>query len=476
MALCLAPFFLFPLLIPCLGLAFRYWCQAENAKKATMGLFSFCFGYFVAALHWIGFSILTDIENFWWFFPIPVLLLPAFLAALQALLALPLWHYVQNKPKLKPIAFALCWLGAEWLRGWLFTGLPWAYLAHSFAGSAVTLQLASLAGTGLLTAFALLFALIPWYRDGNFSLKGLGISVALALSMLLFGVLRLANAPSMTQMLKNPESIDIALIQPNNSQGLRVDDEQRAKGVLQNIALSQEAITAAAQEKIRLSALLWPEAAIPYDLQSSPELRLRLAEDLLNKTPHSPPYLITGGVRVEFKTPNNPQWQNASVYNSMLILNRKAEVMDYYDKKRLVPFGEYIPFRALLKNFSSIAGGLTDSQKGQKSALINALPIANFIAQICYEGVFPVVPEKERAQWILNLTNDGWFGLSAGPYQHLAIQRLRAVEAGLPLVRVSNPGISAVFDQFGRQYQKLSLNERGFVLARVPMRFYPVRL
>ena len=180
--------------------------------------------------------------------------------------------------------------------------------------------------------------------------------------------------------------------------------------------------------------------------------------------------MITGGVRAPETTP--PGVAITRAYNSVYVIDHAGSILSIYDKVHLVPFGEYLPFQNLLERIglmqlTKIQGGFIP---GDRRRALSVPRAPNFLPLICYEIIFPgeAVPRGERPGWLLNLTNDGWFGLSAGPYQHFQQARMRAIEEGLPLVRAANTGISAVIDPLGRVVASLPLATEGVLDSALP--------
>ncbi len=214
--------------------------------------------------------------------------------------------------------------------------------------------------------------------------------------------------------------------------------------------------------------IIWPETATPFILDGN-NSALRVIAQII------PPNgaLLTGSPRRSEKNKNT-----AELWNSLHIVGSNAKIIATYDKSHLVPFGEYVPLRRYLNNFAplmKLTGGRIDFSSGSGPRTIS-LPGAPPVSPlICYEVIFSgaVVSEGKNGmvqpEWLLNITNDAWFGVSSGPYQHLAAAQLRAVEEGLPLIRVANTGISAVIDGFGRIHEASSLNERTYIDSRLPM-------
>lgn len=489
MALTMAPFFFFWLLPVCMGPAFIAWQRAETRWQAFMRLWWFSFGFFVFGLYWIGIAVTSDWQTFWWFLPVPVILLPAFLAALQAggglLATLGPWR---RHAMAGPLVFAAAWLFVEWVKLWLFTGFPWNLLGYSFAFTPWLMQPASLGGIWLLSGLALLFALGPWmgrgptwYGSGEkarasdasqapyrrlFSSvhPGLVVGGAALVFNLTFSAAVLLSAPSLESLLEGQNRV--ALIQPNLPQGVLQTEEQQRRVIERQLLLSRAAIATAQRlndsgDQARLAAILWPEAAVPDVLHRRPALQGYLTRDFPKGT-----HLIAGSLRIESDPQGEPLY-----YNSLDVLDHMGLEQAFYNKRHLVPFGEYVPFKSLLDRLPTITGGFINTSNGLSKNPIKVSGLAAILPSICYEGIVPNFHRAGLQQGgavILNLTNDGWFGLSTGPYQHFAIQRLRTIEAGRPLIRVSNPGISGIFDDFGRQVVAIDLGLQSYEVSRVP--------
>jgi apolipoprotein N-acyltransferase len=205
--------------------------------------------------------------------------------------------------------------------------------------------------------------------------------------------------------------------------------------------------------------VIWAEAAAPFFLGETPEALALLAE----ATPKDG-LTIVGTLR------RSPPGEPHQVWNSLLAVNGSGRVAATYDKAHLVPFGEYVPFRNVI-GLSSVAAGTADFSRGPGIGTLSLPGLPPVSALICYEVIFPaeVADRDRRPDWLLNLTNDGWYGHSPGPYQHLAAARLRAVEEGLPLVRVANTGISAIADAYGRVTDQLPLGAQGLIDGPLPV-------
>jgi apolipoprotein N-acyltransferase len=217
------------------------------------------------------------------------------------------------------------------------------------------------------------------------------------------------------------------------------------------------------------SILIWPESAFPFFLTREAEAMAQIA-DLLPKGT----VLITGSVRA----PDLPPGAKITrAYNSIYVIDHDGSVLSIYDKLHLVPFGEYLPFQDWMEKLgfvqlTKVQGGFIAGTRRRPMEIPNAPRV---LPLICYEAIFPedVAAREDRAGWMVNLTNDGWFGISTGPYQHLQQARLRAIEQGLPMVRAANTGISAVIDPVGRVVARLGLGVEGVLDSSLPAAIAP---
>ncbi|HXZ16767.1 MAG TPA: apolipoprotein N-acyltransferase [Roseiarcus sp.] len=402
-------------------------------------------GYFLVGLWWVGAACLVDGDKFLWALPLAVLALPAGLALFTSLgfaLAWALWSPGTWR------VFALSFgLGAsEWARGVALTGFPWNDLGMTLGSNLTLAQIASIVGVHGLAfiAVALFAAPATLWRVGEDRLAPAltALAVLALVGIAAFGAFRLAAPPSATVA-----NVRLRLMQPNVSQGASFAPENRDAILRRYLELSDRDGGLDA-ETGKITHLIWPESAFPFILSRDPEALGDIASLLGGSA-----ILITGAARIEA-----PSGRDAKYYNSIEIVDRDGILRERYDKQRLVPFGEYLPFEALLQKtgvtqFVQTPGGFT-AGTGRRALHAPGLPTATPL--ICYEAIFPVevgdaLSRAERPGWLLNLTDDAWFGTTPGPYQHYAEARLRAVELGLPLVRVANSGVSAVVDGFGRE-------------------------
>jgi apolipoprotein N-acyltransferase len=310
---------------------------------------------------------------------------------------------------------------------------------HVWIGSPVD-QLAALGGPSLLSLLTLLVAALPvlWRWKG-----ALG-SVAILSLAFGFGLWRLE------QPLPAPGTLTLRLVQPNAEQSAKWDAARAREFLDRLLTLTAEGTPA--------DLTIWPETAVPYMLEYAPEVAGMVSDASDGKA------VAVGIQRAE----------GDRFFNSLRVLEGEGVETARYDKAHLVPFGEYIPFGDLayrwfgLRAFAAQAGATYSAGPGPQ--VIDLGPFGKVLPLICYEAIFPhdVNAMPERADWMLQVTNDAWFGVRTGPFQHFAQSRLRAVEQGLPLIRVANTGVTAVIDARGRVVEDLPFGTMAALDTRVP--------
>lgn len=424
----------------------------------------FGFGFFLTGLYWIGFALTVDAESFGHFIPVAVLALPAGLAlfsAAAALIARLAWSCGPERI----LILAQCWSVSEWLRGHIFTGFPWNLSGNVWAADYLPLlaiaqgaAILGVYGLGLITV--ILAALPALLADTKASAWRIaipaGCGVALVLAMAAWGNARLQQNPP-----GDVAGVRLRIVQPNIEQAAKWQPKQRAAIFRRLIELS--AAPTLIPGAPPPSHVIWPEAATPFFLLQS-EAALAQMSRLVPPTGA----VISGAPRLG--TPSGAD--DAPVYNSVVVVDGDGHVPAIYDKAHLVPFGEYLPFPEIFAaaGFKKLTVDLGSFASGPGPQTLTAPGLPPFSPLICYEAIFPgqAVDQNHRPGWLLNVTNDAWFGDSGGPYQHLSQARMRAIEQGLPLVRAANTGISALFDAYGRRRASLALNVQGVIDTPLP--------
>ncbi|MBK1696792.1 apolipoprotein N-acyltransferase [Rhodovibrio salinarum] len=460
-ALALPPVYLVPLLVPAVVGLLWLTSGTTRVRAAFWVGWAFGLGHFAAGLYWIGIAFFVDAARYAWMMPFAVLGLAAGLAIykglmLAALRALPLWDRPSGTAQgvARVLALAAVWTLAEWLRGQLLTGFPWNLAATVWGFWPAAQQAAALIGAWGLSLLTVLAAGLPALLGWAGGRRGAWASVAAALGIIVLlgggGILRLQAAPPPGAQVH--DGIRLRLVQPGIPQHLKWRDDLRLAHVRKHIDLSRRAGFDSRTH------VIWPETAVPYFLSRQPELRRLLA-----RAAPEGGALLTGAPRVT-------QQDDRRVYhNSLLALGADGRELAAYDKVHLVPFGEYVPLRQYLP-FPKLTQGSTDFTPGRRKTTLDIPSLPPFSALICYEVIFPqeVTTSGTQPAWLLNITNDAWFGVSSGPYQHLASARLRAIEQGLPLVRAANTGISVIVDPWGRTLRQLGLQKVGILDGPLP--------
>ncbi len=448
------------------------------------------FGYFLAGFWWLGAAFLLEPDKFAWALPLGVLGVPAFLAlfpALGFLLARLLWAPGASR------VFALgAGLGlAEWLRGNVLTGFPWNAFGMALGDHLVPAQLASLVGLHGLTILTVLVCAAPgavarWSREEilaarsgpapappQISFAPLAAALLAFAAIWAFGSIRLAGAE-----VADVPGIKLRIMQPNLPHGAKFRPENGQEILSRYLALSAGEAGAAPLDAAGIAALIWPESAFPFLLGLEKQALVQIGALLPPGT-----VLVTGAARAKL----GPDGTDASLgssdrrpefFNAIQVVEGGV-ITETYDKVHLVPFGEYLPFQSWLaplgiRQFVHVPFGF-DPGKERRLLSVPGLPKAAPL--VCYEAIFPgeVVPPGagERPGLLLNVTNDGWFGATAGPYQHFQQARLRTIEEGLPLVRAAGTGISAIVDAYGRIRGALPLGVAGTLDGPLPQKIDP---
>jgi apolipoprotein N-acyltransferase len=421
------------------------WDGAPTWKAALWRGWAWGLGHFAVGSYWIVEAFFVPPADFKLLGP-PIVLglaivlgfFPGIAAASTRWAALR-WPFLGGRYR-RLVLLAIAWTIAEWLRGHVFTGYPWNPLGHVWSFATPLLQSAALFGVyGLGTlSFVVLAAPAAGWR-------------ASAAALALVGVAGVAGLGVMTSGGQEQGGPLVRIVQPNTPQSEKWQRDVAARLLGHLISMSHR------PGFEHVAAVVWPETAVPFTVEpGSPVLPLLAAA----APPHG--YLLTGAERATARFEDG-------VWNSLLAVDPTGTVVAYYDKVHLVPLGEYIPFHKDLAPLSGLVG--RGSFEEGKSHVTLALPgLPPFAPVICYEVIFPgaITGPGPRPHWILNITNDAWFGVSSGPYQHLASARLRTIEEGLPMIRAANTGISAVIDAYGRVLESLDMNHEGIIDHAIP--------
>jgi apolipoprotein N-acyltransferase len=407
-------------------------------------------GYFGVGLSWIAESFTVDAERF------GVLALPA-VAGLSAVLAFfpalatGLFVLVVRRRTtselLAAVLFAMCWAGAEWLRGHILTGFPWNLPAYALSDYAALRQSAAWIGSYGLTLLVVLAGVLLAQAAAA---RGASRRTAFLFFGLVVGGLWGVGEVRLAQPAPASPDVSLRIVQGNVPQRVKWDSQNREPTLSRYLALSRQ--------RGPVDIVLWPETAYPGFVDENDQVRRRIAAALPEGS-----VLLTGA-------PDRTVSEGRTFYfNTIQAYDSAATALTSYAKHHLVPFGEYVPLPGWLP-LERMTEGLGDFTPGSGPRTLAMAALPTVAPAICYEIIFPghVVSDTARPDWIFNATNDAWFGTSIGPEQHLASARMRAVEEGLPVIRAANTGISAVIDAYGRLQATLDLEETGVIDASLP--------
>lgn len=417
--------------------AFLLFPKTGPARSAAFHMWAFGFGYFAISLRWIVEPFLVDIARHGWMAPFALVLMASGAALFWGLSG---WLTVRlARGHLSPLAVFL--VGAEVLRALILTGFPWALIGHIWMPTGLA-QLAAFGGPHLLSLITVTAVLATVGLVGAQRVLGL---VTLGLLIAVSFVLQPKD-----QIALSDELPLVRMVQPN------VPQEQKWDPAFRNMFYNR--LLRMTAEGDAPDMVVWPETAIPY-LLSQIEGDMSLLSDAARGAP-----LVFGIQRRD---------ADLRAFNSLAVMGAGGELLSVYDKRHLVPFGEYMPGARLLGQIG--ATGLAQNlgvgfTPGEIEGPLAIPGIGGAVPLICYEGIFAeeIHSSGERPRMLLLITNDAWFGKAAGPFQHLAQARLRAIEHGLPMVRVANTGITAMIDAKGRITASLGLDIEGAIDTRLP--------
>lgn len=428
--------------------------SVEHPRGAASVGWGVGFGYFVTGLHWIGHAFLVDPDKFLWLIPLGVAALPAMLA-LFWLLA---FHLASRVSPASPVGLtlglAICLTLTEYARSNILTGFPWALPAYIWVDHP-PMQAAAWIGPFGLTFLTLLITAIPGLVVATGSRRPIALAAVTASLLASAGIWIAGDARVPEQVAYAADAPVVRIVQPNAPQHLKWQPGFREQFYDRALAATAEPPHVGFGPA---DVVIWPEAAVHFVPALNP-IEAKRISDAASGAP-----VLLGAIHGE-ATSSGDRWSNAFV--SIL---PGGEIGPRYDKHHLVPFGEYLPFQAFFDRLGisqfAIRGGFTRGP-GPRTIKLDNLP--SFSPLICYEAIFPNrIVSDERPDWLVQPTNDAWFGGGAGPQQHYAQARIRAIEQGLPMVRAANTGISAIVSPHGLEVVSLNLHNYGSIDGRLP--------
>ncbi|MBR6355534.1 MAG: apolipoprotein N-acyltransferase [Alphaproteobacteria bacterium] len=428
-------------------------CKTEKMRTLAAIGYWFGFGYFAAGFYWIGNALLVDAAKTGWLYPLVLFLNGAFFG-LFGILPLMATKFGKNVLT-KSMLFAAIWcLVVEWLRSFILTGFPWNPISSVLTFNPELMQILAYVGAHGASLILVLLAVLPaaWLiKPNRIRFYGVGfLLLACWAALWIGGGYVIENRPE----IPSGDSLVVRLVQPSIPQTLKWNKDTLDKNLQEYIELSN------AKDNAFVDFTIWGETAYPFDLMFDVRHNRRI-------TPIIPSggYLITGFLR------RVDDGYHYTPYNSFGVVNQKGQLVGWYDKNHLVPFGEYIPFREYLPAWvKPVANVVAQFGRGDKFKTLQIGDMPAFAPLICYEIIFSdevVIKGADRPTWAIVLTNDGWYGNSAGPYQHLAAAQMRAVEEGITVVRSANTGISAVINPYGEIKAQIPLGTRAAIDALV---------
>lgn len=440
------PFFVFPIFFVNLG-----WLYSDTAKGSNnfSRLFAYFTSFFIALLYWLVNPLTFDLKTYAILIPFALLIAPMFLGV-QFATAIWLWNkYFYHNAIIRILGFSCTLCGLAYFCGEIFPNFPWMLPAYICCGHEIFMQPLAIFGVYGLSFIMLLFSalfgeiFISYNKNEKQNTCIYSLIVTLTTTAWLgFGHFRLQKNPTFYT------KFSAYLVQGNISQ------ENKGNRLLVHNNLQQYIWLTLHENDVDF--VIWPEASVPYLYHEDfDELN-----NLLVKNLHNNEIIITGVVRHDLKS--------SLTYNSIIAMNKQKQNFATYDKSKLVPFGEYVPCRKLLE-ISPLAAEIGDFAVGTSPKIFNIKGL-NVLFSNCYEIAFH--QKRENADLLINLTNDGWFGHTTELFQHLAIARVRAVELGIPVIRVTNFGISAVFDPCGRCLAKINVDTSKGIYIKIPEKIH----
>lgn len=442
-----APTFFLPLILG-LGVLSYHVCISDNPKKAAILGFYFGVSHFVISLHWVSFAVLLYAKELWWLLPFSIFGLPCVIAVFIALSCFAAHFFRESK--YYDLYFAISWIFFEWLRSWIFTGFPWNQVGYTLSFSTSLVQGASIFGVLGLSLIVVYIAsgLRHLLSDQTILKKHIIVSIIIFALIMIFGLARLNNLSDVGNT-----NLSIRLVQANIQHQDQLSTNQFIDNLKTHIDLSQ-----GYGSLFHPRLVIWPESSVPTFINN--QNLLHIISSFL--TPEQT--LITGSAHKD----------GEAQYVGMYGINYLGEIIFGYNKIHLVPFGEYLPIKDNLpkiisNKLSKMLEKIIDLNYS-KGSIGQTIKVDNFIIKplICYESIFPHEVKTKDADFILSITNDNWFGHSAGPYQHFYITAMRAIENGVPIIISANNGISAIIDPLGRILKQTQIDTQTYLDGYVP--------
>jgi apolipoprotein N-acyltransferase len=455
-------------LLMLLGMGGLYWLFSKTKSPLdAFGLgFFFAQGYFVTGLWWIGNALLVEGNEFAWVWPLSVIGLPTLLALFTGLY-MAITRMLGDPVKLTSfLGFVVLLTFSEIARGYAFTGFPWNLYGYAWSQHLPMAQ-----GFAIFGAYGMTLLTIFWGAGlGFLALQKNARFMVSFFAVIAISMLSIAGGGAF-RLSKDYDGYDlstwVAVVQPNIEQSMKWDADKIDENFQK--LLFPETSFLGTKERPENILIIWPETAIFPSIYNKPENLDRIRDMMTRFENHFPPepvstYLITGVLRRETKD------DKTTFHNSVVMFNESMSAVDIYDKTHLVPFGEFIPFQDIIP-LTPVAQ-FNGFERGDGVTTIARDTVPPYSPLVCYEIIFPGkvadMSSTPKPRMIVNVTNDGWYGDSAGPHQHFDQSRLRAIEEGLPVLRSANTGVSGIIDPYGRVLQSLPIGDHGVIWSTLP--------
>ncbi len=434
-----------------------YAIGGKSGKQAFALGFICGFVYSLTCLYWIDYAI----YHFGGFSFVLSCLIFALLCVImglyEALFALAA-QKLDSYPFLYVFGLPFVWVTLEWIRAFMISGFPWSNLGYTQTPLIALIQVADITGVyGLSWLVVFGSTVIAGFMKNYCRRSGVTVMAGLILCLLVYGFWRSAQVEGLQH---RQTALNVSVVQGNISQDEKWDRSALDKTIQIYGRLSGEA----AKAKLVPDIIVWPESAMPFFFGLNRKLTAKVDEIVVST---GKPFLL-GSLGA------TSRGGKVHLLNNAYLLNGKADVLGVYGKQHLVPFGEYVPWADIFHFAQNASVGPVSFVPGKNPGplLFKGLPLG---VLICYEDIFPDIARQtvaRGAEILINITNDGWYGDTSGPYQELEISRWRAIECRVPLARAANTGISAIFDAAGRECGSLGLDKRGFLTRPVyPMSY-----
>jgi apolipoprotein N-acyltransferase len=427
--------------------------KKKGSKNKYFFQYGWCFGfgYFLFSLYWVAISLTFD-QSFNFLIPVAIILLPTFLAIFYALIIYLFSVFYSKNVVSSFFIFSVLFGTIEFIRGSIFTGFPWNLISFSFSDSIYFIQILSILGTYSFNLICISLFIVPalfFLRKSRTEIMVCFSFILLSVVFLIFGNVRNNNFNSL-ESVKNPYSIKAI------SSNISLD---RFYSKQDELKIINELIEISDSKKIEPTIFLWPEGIIP----DSHLREMSVYKNLFLNNFGDDDLIIMGLSSMEINNDKN------LFFNSMAIFNNKLDIIANYNKVNLVPFGEFIPFKSALSliglktvtnSYQSFSSGKARIPLKIKNSKINL----SLLPLICYEIIYSGKLSKDNNfDYIINISEDGWFGNSIGPNQHFSHTIFRSIESGKYIIRSTNNGISAIINPIGIAEQKVEFGSTGYV-------------